>query len=381
MAVYLVNDKVFEANFNAITTTKSVSIVDFDVNLAPAAAKCEESEKFYSDLKSFIDLNGLSSSGNQISVTFMVSRCSDGDDTLIIHDDSRTKNISFAVKAHEKPLAMKVKVGGPFFDKVLKGFREKTKIKLDFEKSGEKFKVVSKELDIPFDNPTEGDYSYTFEDDLGIFSWPHFYLLTAYSSGTMTIKLLKCNTPTFRDATAITEKILHDRIHCDFVLQAKNGASVPCHMSFLACHSQVFERMFQTDCKEVQEKSCPTSLSEAGVNALLKFLYYSDLDDATKSSSISLELLKTAHEYDMALLEIAMKRMLLGKSNDWFDWDVVLLLFQFALKVEDYQDLKGKAVEVIKSKPGPLRTSVAFKQFFKSDLETAMELFLLVLNK
>ncbi|CAL8108208.1 unnamed protein product [Orchesella dallaii] len=375
MAVYLVKDKPFQANFKAITTTLSVSVVDFVVDLHPKL-NCVESEKFGSDLKLFTESNGFSE--YKISVTFMVSRCS-GNETFI----HKEMSLSFAVNADEKPLAMKVKVGGPFLDEVLKGFTEKTKIKLNFVKNGEKFNVVSKELSKPFDNPPEEDYSYTFEDELGIFSWNKFYLIAACSSGTMSIKLLKCNNPPFPDstATAITKKILHDRIQCNFALLAKNGTPVPCHMSFLACHSQVFERMFQTDCKEVQEKSCPTSMSEAAVNALLKFLYYSDLDDATKSSSISLELLKTAHEYDMALLEIAMKRILLGKSNDWFEWDVVLFLFQFAFKIEGYKDLKGKAVKVIKSKLGALRTSSACEQLFKNDPVTAMELFLLVLNK
>ncbi|CAL8108217.1 unnamed protein product [Orchesella dallaii] len=374
MAVYLVNDKPFQAQFKAITPTLSVSVVDFVVDLRPPP-NCEESEKFCSDLKSFTESNGLSR--NMISVTFLVSHCS----TLL----REGVGLNVGVNGHEKPLPMKVKVSGLFVDKVLRGFTEKTKIKLDFEKKGKKFNVVSKELDIPFDNHPKGGYGYyyMFEDELSILSSTFNLFPTLSTIGTMTIQLLKCNNPHFPDttATATNKKILHDRIQCDFALLAKNGTPVPCHMSFLACHSQVFERMFQTDCKEVQEKSCQTSLSEAAVNALLKFLYYSDLDDATKSSSISLELLKTAHEYDMALLEIAMKRMLLGKSNDWFDWDVVLLLFQFALKVEDYKDLKGKAVEVIKSKPGPLRTSVAFKQLFKNDLETAMELFLFCLKK
>ncbi|CAL8108211.1 unnamed protein product [Orchesella dallaii] len=374
MAIYLVKDKPFKANFKANSTTMSVSVVDFVVELRPAP-NCEGSEKFGSDLKLFIESNGLSE--NEIFVTFIVSRCCTDHDTFIREGSS----LSFAVNAHEKPLAMKVKVGGPFLDTVLKGFTEKMKIKLNFEKSGEKFNVVSKELSIPVDNPTEKAYSYTFEDELGIFSWNKFHLISAFSTGTMTIKLLKCNTSPFPDVTAITKKILHDRIHCDFALQAKNGTVAPCHMSFLTCHSQVFERMFQTDCKEVREKSCPTNLTEEAVNALLKFLYYSDLDDATKSPSISLELLKTAHEYDMATLEIAMKRLLLAKSNDWFELDMVLLLFQFALKVEGYQDLKGKAVEVIKSKYGALRASPACEQLFKTDPETAMELFLLCMSK
>ncbi|CAL8108229.1 unnamed protein product [Orchesella dallaii] len=374
MAVYLVKNEPFKANFKANTTTRTVAIVDFVVELR-SASYSEESEKFCSDLKLFIESNGLSE--NQIFLAFIVSRCCTDNDAFIGEGSS----LSFAVNAHEKPLAMKVQVAGKFLDKLLKGFTEKMKIELDFEKSGEKCNVISKELSIPVVNPTRKHYSYTFEDELEIFAWTNFYLIAASSSGTMTIKLLKCNTSPFPDATAITKKILHDQIHCDFALQAKNGTFAPCHMSFLTCHSKIFERMFKTDCKEVHEKSCPTSLTEEAVNALLKFLYYSDLDDATKSPNISLELLKTAHEYDMATLEIVLKRLLLGKSNDWFELDMVLLLFQFALKVEDYKDLKGKAVEVIKSKLGALRASAACEQVFKNDPEAAMELFLLCMNQ
>ncbi|CAL8108198.1 unnamed protein product [Orchesella dallaii] len=280
----------------------------------------------------------------------------------------------------------KVELSGLFFTNVLKGYTEPMRIKLEFLLENQKFNIVSKELTLPIASTDE--IHYRFEDKLFL-SWETNSSFHSYSpfiltlNGTMTIQLLSRDTPvpSFPDATWTNKKILHDKIRCDFALRAENGKAIPCHTSMLACHSQVFERMFETDCKEVQEKTCQMHITEGAVNALLKFLYYSDLDDATKSSSISLELLKIAHEYDIGSLEIAMKNTLLDKKNVWFDWDVVLLLFQFAFKVEGYQDLKEKAVAVMKSKSGMLRGSSVFDDIFKNDLVTAKELFLHVLNK
>ncbi|ODM88493.1 Protein maternal effect lethal 26 [Orchesella cincta] len=277
---------------------------------------------------------------------------------------------------------MKVEVGGPVFEVGwLKNYKEPVQIKveLEFPKYEEEFKLVSKELRLPLDIDTKGYYPVEEQVEL---LWSKFYVGPGtYADGILTIKLVEAKRHSFTDVVVTNKRILDDKIQCDFALIAENGKFISCHKIFLACHSKVFRRMLEMDCKETKEKACQMSVTEAAVNALLKFLYYSDLEEAFSSSSISLELLQTAHKYDIPSLEKAVKSILLEKSSDWYDLEVVLLLFQYALKVEGYEDLKMKAVKVINSKPYELRASTAYEDLFQKDAESGKELFLLCLNK
>ncbi|ODM89730.1 BTB/POZ domain-containing protein [Orchesella cincta] len=315
-------------------------------------------------------------SGNVISVKFVVSR-SDKNDKLFRKDGG---SVHFKVDVSKDPLTMKVQLGGPLLRNGLKWCKRPVciKIDIDFDHCNAKFNAVSKELSFPLNNTEE---AYMFEDEVAL-PWPEFYLTTASSRGTLTCQLLdRSASATLSDDVATSKKILHDKIRCDFALIAENGKSIPCHTSFLASHSKVFLRMFETDCKEAKEKAYQMRLTEEAVNALLKFLYYSDLDDAINNPSISLELLQVAHEYDILLLEKALKRMLLRKSSDWYDTDFVVHLFQYALKLEGYEDLKEKAVKVIRTKSESLYGSAACDQLFKEDPESGKVLFLLCLRK
>jgi len=94
-------------------------------------------------------------------------------------------------------------------------------------------------------------------------------------------------------------------------------------------------------------------MSEEGLAAFLKYIYYLDLDDALKNGSVALELLKTGHKYDMAALEKATQQIFKGKGVDWFDVDVAMHLFLWSRKMDgDYEDVKMKAVQVIKKYVG-----------------------------
>jgi len=83
--------------------------------------------------------------------------------------------------------------------------------------------------------------------------------------------------------------------------------------------------MLETGSKENRENCVKIEASEEGIKALLKFLYYDDLEEAFSSPTIAIELLDLAHFYDVKPLEEAMKK-LLGKKEDWMNVDDALNL-------------------------------------------------------
>jgi len=97
------------------------------------------------------------------------------------------------------------------------------------------------------------------------------------------------------------------------------------------------------------DNALKVEMSEEGVSAFLKYIYYSNLDDALKNGSIALELLKAGQKYDMALLEEAVKRIFKGKPVGWFDVELAIHLFLWSRQMDDYEDVKIKAVQVLKA--------------------------------
>jgi len=113
----------------------------------------------------------------------------------------------------------------------------------------------------------------------------------------------------------------------------------------------VFRSMFQTDFKEVKEGESNVDLTEAGLEAFLKFVYYSDVADAVRTPEVALELLEAGHKYDILSLETSMQDVFLQQSADWFKDKVEILvrLFLWTLKLEGYEQLKQRVVLVMKS--------------------------------
>ncbi|CAL8108177.1 unnamed protein product [Orchesella dallaii] len=181
------------------------------------------------------------------------------------------------------------------------------------------------------------------------------------------------------DNEFLCRRFLEEGKFSDFTLISENDENFHCHKLFLGGHSPVFAAMFETECKETREKSCKMQLSSEGVKALLKFIYYSNIDDALGNSSVALELLATGHQYCIAALENSMKGVLLGKPVDWFDKEVALLLFIRARKLDnDYVELKKKAVQIIKAKGTELNMSNVMDEILKEDPESAKELMVLL---
>jgi len=102
--------------------------------------------------------------------------------------------------------------------------------------------------------------------------------------------------------------------------------------------------MFQTEFQETKEGACKVELSEAGVEAFLKFIYYSGVITPLKDPEIAFELLEAGHKYDIRSMEDSMLEVFAQQPSSWFGTNVDLLirLFLLTLKVEGdgYYDLK-----------------------------------------
>ncbi|CAL8108174.1 unnamed protein product [Orchesella dallaii] len=184
------------------------------------------------------------------------------------------------------------------------------------------------------------------------------------------------------DNESLCRKFLEDRMFTDFILISEDNQELPCHKLFLEGHSPVFAAMFKMENERTNEnKSCKLAASKESVEALLKFLYCSDLDFPLENSGVALELLNIGHQYLIATLENSMTEILMRKPVEWFDKEVALLLFIRARKLEedyDYASLKEKAVEVIKAKGTELNSSSVMDKILKEDPVSAKELLVLL---
>jgi len=122
-----------------------------------------------------------------------------------------------------------------------------------------------------------------------------------------------------------------------------------------AAHIQFFESLFQepeSNSGATDQSICDVNLTEEGANALLKFVYCSDMDDLKYAKAITAELLEFAHLRGMPVLEKLLKKVFLREKLDTWDVDVALRVFVVSLKLGadgETAELKKKAVQVIKS--------------------------------
>lgn len=88
-------------------------------------------------------------------------------------------------------------------------------------------------------------------------------------------------------------------------------------------------------------------MTETSLNALVKFLYYRDIEDATNDNSIALELLRCANKYGIDCLGKAAWEILTFSAVHTFDTKLALKLFAFGYST-DNMEFKQKAVQVLK---------------------------------
>ncbi|CAL8108340.1 unnamed protein product [Orchesella dallaii] len=274
------------------------------------------------------------------------------------------------------------------YDKIDKDF---LKLKLEmtavkFGKEEQNVTFTSKEMVATLNdgyNPDEPDdvYKFIFEDpyigtltepylelvDGGSHSWKFKVDLIVDEKDAYGVKLPKLE--------SIEKAVLEEELHTDFVLVAGDGGKISCSKDRLSSRSKVFCGMLKSGMKESTENECKLEdMSKEGVKALLKYIYYFSVEDALKDPKIAMELLEAGHKYDVILLEDAMKRIFIGKPEEWFTVDAALLLFLWSLKMGNCTDLTRKAVMMINMKWDEARKTSMFKEKFARIPENLEEL-------
>lgn len=159
--------------------------------------------------------------------------------------------------------------------------------------------------------------------------------------------------PTVTNVMSTNQKLLQEDLEWGVTIIPRNGNPVKCHKCFLTALSPCIHAMFQSDTKESKTLTIEMpDTSEEGVRAMLAYLYYWDESKAGSKASVAFEAMIAGRKYVIPLLETAMKKLLLGGPDGWFenDMDTVLGIFLFtkSLPIDDGDDLKMRAVRAAK---------------------------------
>ncbi|CAL8108331.1 unnamed protein product [Orchesella dallaii] len=214
-------------------------------------------------------------------------------------------------------------------------------------------------------------YKYVFKDsDLGTLNEPFVKLFDGRRrEWKLTLELIVdekaaygLKLPKFE---SIGKAILEGELHTDFLLVAGDGGKIPCHKVFLSNGSPVFCRMLQSDMKESTENECKLEdMSKEGVKALLKYIYYGGVEDALQDPKIALELWEAGCKYFIPGLENDMKRIFIGKPEEWFTIDAALLLFLWSSKMDNCEYLTSKTVKIINGRWNEAKETSVFQERF-----------------
>ncbi len=93
------------------------------------------------------------------------------------------------------------------------------------------------------------------------------------------------------------------------------------------------------------------NMSEECVKALLDYVYCRRLEKAVNNFEIALNLLKASFKYELEDLKENMKEIFMWKRSDDFVWFSIknsIKLFLLAKNLEEVDNLRDKAVRVLK---------------------------------
>lgn len=169
--------------------------------------------------------------------------------------------------------------------------------------------------------------------------------------GTLTVSL-KYDNPEeiqFPVRPSIYERILKKKAASDAVIVTGAGARIKCHQSFLVEQSPVFKAMLERSTKKSGTATVNMDgITDDNLEALLAFLYYDDATEAEKNSEVALELLEVGRRFEIEELIDAMKAIILDEYDAWFSMDMAMKLFTLAWNLTDGEELKEKAVNILK---------------------------------
>ncbi|CAL8138808.1 unnamed protein product [Orchesella dallaii] len=143
----------------------------------------------------------------------------------------------------------------------------------------------------------------------------------------------------------LVRKLLEEQVPRDVRLVAQNGEMFPCHKAILAGHCEWFHHLFQ---KRPEKNIWKFDMTEEGLSAFLKYVYYADTEEPKKNLKIGMELLKIGHKYEITLLEKLMMDLILEVPTSEFTWEIALELFCFTRNENGLTALRKKAIERMK---------------------------------
>lgn len=151
----------------------------------------------------------------------------------------------------------------------------------------------------------------------------------------------------------MNRRMLMEEICTDLEIRCGgDGKIVKGHRAVLGGRSNVFKAMFQSE--EMEEaktgKLEMEEMSEQGVRALLRWIYWGDEKEALLDSDVAVELLIAGDKWDLGGLTEKMKEIILkrrGYDDEWFSLDSALELYGWARNLEGMEEVKEKAIGVI----------------------------------
>lgn len=154
----------------------------------------------------------------------------------------------------------------------------------------------------------------------------------------------------------MVREMLEKEIGTDVVIisggDAMKETSVRCHKSVLGTRSGVFRKLFDEGNGDHVAQLEMEYMSERGVRAFLKYLYFWEVDKAVERSDVALGLLMAGVKYEMGELVSLIRDLMMVKPEIWFGVKVVEELEGFLGERGDEQgnfwgDLKVKVRQVL----------------------------------
>ncbi|ODM97289.1 Kelch-like protein 12 [Orchesella cincta] len=201
-----------------------------------------------------------------------------------------------------------------------------------------------------------------------------FVTVTLFRESPKTLSKINVHDLYWKSQHEASKKMFHAQIGTDFKLEV-NGQEFPCHKCILAGHSEVFTRMFTNESKRKSATGLAMeSMSAAGVESFLKYLYYGDTSFSQLPPNVALELMKAGEKYCIPHLRKASYEILNSKSYDELDCSTAMKLFLFASNTLQYVALKRMALLCFGKKYVELVKSEEFAKLFEENREIAQEI-------